>query len=46
MRGCPYDLLAVKNRVLCMADRVLAARQALRSEPDLRDEFERLLEDA
>jgi hypothetical protein len=35
-------------RVLHMADRVLAARHALKSEPDeaVREEFERLLEDA
>jgi len=35
-------------RVLCTADRVLAARDALMSEPDdsVREEFERLLEDA
>jgi hypothetical protein len=38
----------VRLRVLCTADRVLAARAALRSEPDdaVREEFERLLEDA
>jgi hypothetical protein len=36
------------SRLLFMADRVLAARQALRSEPDdaIREEFERLLQDA
>jgi hypothetical protein len=35
-------------RILVTADRVLAARDALRSEPDeaVRQEFERLLEDA
>lgn len=35
-------------RILCTADRVLAARDALLSEPDteVRQEFERLLEDA
>lgn len=35
-------------RILCTADRVLAARDALRSEPDesVRQEFGRLLEDA
>ena len=35
-------------RILLTADRVLAARDALRSEPDeaVRQEFERLLEDA
>ena len=37
-----------RSRVLCAADRVLAARDALMSEPDdsVREEFERLLEDA
>lgn len=35
-------------RIFCTADRVLAARDALKSEPDadVRQEFERLLEDA
>jgi len=35
-------------RVLCTADRVLAARAALMSEPDeaVREEFERLLQEA
>ena len=37
-----------RGRTLCMADRVLAAREALKSEPDetVREEFERLLQDA
>ena len=37
-----------RGRTLCTADRVLAAREALREEPDdaAREEFERLLEDA
>ncbi|HXL95657.1 MAG TPA: hypothetical protein VN969_42600 [Streptosporangiaceae bacterium] len=37
-----------KMRILSTADRVLAARDALLSEPDesVRQEFERLLEDA
>jgi hypothetical protein len=40
--------IAVVPQVLVTADRVLAARDALRSEPDptAREEFERLLEDA
>jgi hypothetical protein len=39
---------ATAMRIMGMADRVLAARDALRSEPDesVRQEFERLLEDA
>jgi hypothetical protein len=38
----------VSLRIMMTADRVLAAREALRSEPDddVRQEFERLLEDA
>jgi hypothetical protein len=38
----------VRVRTLCTANRVLVARDALRSEPDdaVREEFERLLEDA
>jgi hypothetical protein len=40
--------MTVRARTLCTADRVLAARDALRAEPDelVREEFERLLEDA
>jgi hypothetical protein len=40
--------MTVRTRTLCTADRVLAARDALRDEPDelVREEFERLLEDA
>lgn len=44
-----WTVLAVNAlRIFCTADRVLAARDALRSEPDeaVRQEFERLLEDA
>jgi hypothetical protein len=39
---------ARRSRILCMADRVLAARAALRAEPDeeVREGFERLLQDA
>ena len=41
-------LTDVRVRIMVIADRVLAARDALRSEPDeaVRQEFERLLEDA
>jgi hypothetical protein len=47
----PVDIMfsvAPTLRILLTADRVLAARDALRSEPDeaVRQEFERLLEDA
>jgi hypothetical protein len=41
--------MAVESlRIFCTADRVLAARDALKSEPDddVREEFERLFEDA
>lgn len=47
--GALYNVeVSEADRVLCMADRVLAARQALRSEPDdaVREEFGRLLQDA
>jgi hypothetical protein len=42
------SLADVRVRIMVTADRVLAARDALRSEPDeaVRQEFERLLEDA
>jgi hypothetical protein len=41
-------VISTTTRVLCTADRVLRARDALRSEPDdqIRKELERLLEDA
>jgi hypothetical protein len=44
----PSDILTVHLRIVRAADRVLAARDALLSEPDeaVRQEFERLLEDA
>ncbi len=47
-RGQVPTALSAGARVLIMADRVLAARDTLRSEPDVsvRQEFERLLEDA
>jgi hypothetical protein len=40
--------VSVRSRTLCVADRVLAARDALLGEPDpaAREEFERLLADA
>jgi len=43
-----FNRADTRLRVLCTADRVLAARDALMSEPDdsVRVEFERLLEDA
>jgi hypothetical protein len=43
----PSDVIAIR-RIVRIADRVLAARDALMSEPDesVRQEFERLLEDA
>lgn len=44
-----FDITYLQEvRALVMADRVLAARHALKSEPDeaVREEFERLLEDA
>jgi hypothetical protein len=49
--GATWSVWATANvrvRTLCTADRVLAAREALWSEPDVavREEFERLLEDA
>lgn len=42
------EVSLVGLRILCMADRVLAARAALRAEPDeaIRGEFERLLQEA
>lgn len=43
------ELLTIsRSRILCMADRVLAARAALRAEPDedVREGFERLLQEA
>jgi hypothetical protein len=44
----PVSLLSEAMRTIVTADRVLAARDALKSEPDeeVRQEFERLLEDA
>jgi hypothetical protein len=44
----PCFAVSVRSRTLCTADRVLAARDALKAEPDesVREEFERLLEDA
>jgi len=44
----PFFVDATALRIFCTADRVLAARDALKSEPDkeVREEFERLLEDA
>lgn len=47
-RLAPSAMAAESMRIFSMADRVLAARDALRSEPDddVREEFERLLEDA
>jgi hypothetical protein len=47
-RWSSWESASVRVRTLCTADRVLAARDALRSEPDdaVRDELERLLADA